>query len=370
MNRFALNVILKMFNYYSTKLTVSSESLIKNLEFFKSRISKKMQILAIIKANAYGYGDIQIAKILIENGINYFAVADFEEGVNLRKNGIKCPIMVLYPGKNNLSIILENCLEPTIYNEQMLDEIIEISKSKIKIHIKFDTGMNRYGIKENELQSIVDKIKKEKNIILGSIFSHMSSNKMEHQNFSINQMSCFNRIKSSVTNNFDYKIDTHILSSFGIPNFPNCPDSIVRIGFGLYNGILNNPLDQIGELSTQIAQIKNINRGDSVGYNLGFTATKKMKIAVLPIGYADGLQRSWGNGKLRFLYDKILVPVVGQISMDSCIVDITEVEKSKEGDNVILFGKNRSIFDLSKELETIPYEITAGLSKRIHRVFT
>ena len=369
MNRFVQNVILKMYNFYSTKLTVSCESLKKNVEFFKSKISKNTQILAIIKANAYGYGDIQIAERLIQNGINYFAVADFEEGVNLRKNGIKSPIMILYPGINNLNIILEHCLEPTIYSKNMLDEIIKISKSKIKIHIKVDTGMNRYGIKENELLTVISKLKEEKNIILGSIFSHMSSNKTEHQDFSIQQMSCFNRIKKLLTDNLDYKIDTHILSSFGALNFPDHSDTIVRIGFGLYNGVFKKTCSQIGELSTQIAQIKCIKPNESVGYNLGFVSTKEMKIAILPIGYADGLQRSWGNGKLRFLYNKTFVPVIGQISMDSCIVDVTQIQNAKEGDSLILFGKNRSIFELSKELHTIPYEITAGLSRRIHRIF-
>ncbi len=372
MSLYVLNVIRKMFdsNYYSTKLIVRDIFLKKNINFFRSKIPKRTKIIAVVKANAYGYGDISISNKLIENGIDYLAVADFEEGIRLRSHKINLPIMILYPSKNNLSIIVENCLEPTIYNERMLNAIIKLQNTKIKIHIKIDSGMNRYGITKEQVPLFIHKIKKSKNIIIGSIFSHLSSHKKEHHKYALSQINYFDKIKTIFLKEFSYKIDTHILSSYGIINFPKQSDSMVRIGFGLYNGVFDNKLNHIGELSSQIAQIKNLNKGDSVGYNRSFIASKKMRIAVIPLGYADGLQRSWGHGKLKFLYKNKLVPVLGEISMDSCIVDVSNVNKVEEGDKLILFGNKRSIFSLAKELETIPYEITAGLSKRIKRIFS
>ena len=371
MSHYVINVIKKMFNQncYSTTLTVRSDYLQKNINFFRSKISPKTKIIAIIKANAYGYGDINMANKLIDNNIDYFAVADFEEGIRLRSNGINLPIIILYPSKNNLKVIIENNLEPTIYSETMLNSIIELAQKKVKIHIKIDSGLNRYGIRENEVPLVIKKIKQKKTIVIGSVFSHLSSNSKEHRDYSKNQLTYFNNIKSIFLREFKYKIDTHILSSYGVINFPNQLDSMVRIGFGMYNGLLNYKLNHIGELRIQISQIKEINKGDSVGYNRAFISTKKMKIAVIPLGYADGLQRSWGNGKLKFLYKDKLFPVLGEISMDSCIIDITDCLQIKENDKLILFGNERSIFSLAKELQTIPYEITAGLSKRIKRVF-
>ena len=183
-------------NCYSTKLLVKSSYLKKNINFFRSKISKKTKIIAVIKANAYGYGDVNIANKLVDNGINYLAVADFEEGARLRNYNITVPIMILYPSKNNLRVIIQNSLEPTIYSEFMLNAIIEIATQKIKIHLKIDSGMNRYGISEDQVPRIIQKIKKSKNIIIGSIFSHLSSNNKEHKEYTLTQINCFNSINS------------------------------------------------------------------------------------------------------------------------------------------------------------------------------
>ena len=370
MNPYVINVI-KMFNNncYSTQLIIRGNYLKKNINFFRSKTSKKTKIIAVIKANAYGYGDIGIVNKLMDYGIDYLAVADFEEGIRLRNHNINLPIMILYPSKNNLNIIIKNYLEPTIYNELMLNALIKLATKKIKIHIKIDSGMNRYGIKKDQVPLFIKKIKKSNTIVIGSIFSHLSSNKKEHRKHAIHQIDSFNKIKKMFLKEFPYKIDTHILSSYGVINFSNETDTMIRVGFGIYNGVFNNQLNHIGQLYSHISQIKTINKGESIGYNRSFIASKKMKIAILPLGYADGLQRSWGNGKLKFLYKNKLVPVLGEICMDSCIIDVSNVSRVKEGDKLLLFGDKRSIFSLAKELQTIPYEITAGLSKRIKRIF-
>ena len=356
-------------NYYSTKLVIKESLLEKNINFFKSKIPLGTKIIAVIKANAYGYGDLEMACRLLTHNIAYLAVADFEEGIRLRKHNIKSPIMVLYPSKNNLDIIIENNLEPTIFSESMLDLILQKSEKTIKIHIKIDSGMGRYGIMEDRIRPVIKKIKGSKNIKIASIFSHLSSNSKEHRVFSNKQIDYFNKVRDLFSKQFVYKIDSHILSSYGLVNFQIQPHNMVRIGFGLYNGLDGHKLNHIGELYSQISQIKYLKKGNSVGYNRSFIARKKTKIGIIPLGYADGLQRSWGKGRLKFLYNNQFVPVLGEISMDSCVVDITNVNNAKEGDTVILFGDKRPIFDLAKELKTIPYEITAGLSKRIKRVF-
>ena len=367
-------------NLYGTRLYINFSQLEKNIKTI-NRAANDCEIIAMVKANAYGHGDIAISLKMEELGVNYFGVADFEEGIRLRDSGIKNSIIVMNPGVQNIGAVMDYNLEPVIYSNKILlalqDAICKndsICKTNpISIHLKINTGMNRWGFNKSEIPDLIDTLKNINTIKIKSIYSHLASSKnLKDDSFTYNQIQKFTNYTLKFQNSFKYTIKTHIHNSSGLIRFYNKNNSFqyARIGLALYGGMKDVNFEPIAELKCLVSQIRNIDKGDSVGYNRTFVAQDKMKIGLVPFGYADGLQRSWGNGKLRFLYDKILVPVVGQISMDSCIVDITEVEKSKEGDNIILFGKNRSIFDLSKELETIPYEITAGLSKRIHRVFT
>tara|TARA_B100000287_G_scaffold264224_1_gene248672 strand:- start:298 stop:1359 length:1062 start_codon:yes stop_codon:yes gene_type:complete len=347
---------------YTTTLSINKKNLIDNINFFKK---KKNKIIAMIKANAYGHGDIEIAKVLEQENIHLLGVADFEEGVRLRKQNIKSRIMVTAPTENNIEEIINYNMEPCIYNFKTLKKIKKIKRQSY-IHIKFNTGMNRFGFEYNDICPLFENINKNKKINLCSIFSHLAD--PENNDFTKKQINKFEEIKNKTKNLINNDVDYHIHNTKSYIHFQN-ENEIIRTGLGLYGYIENqSKMKPIAELTSKIIQIKEIKKDESVGYKNYFISKKNMKLGIIPIGYADGLKRNWSNGKLKFLIKNKLYPVVGLISMDSCIVDITN-SKIKEGERVIYFGKKRNICDLAKELETIPYEITACLSKRIKRTY-
>ncbi len=358
--------------YFSTRLEIKTNILKNNIDYLRTKIAKNTEIIAVLKANAYGFGDIMLAKKILKHGIKNIAVADFEEGIRLRKNGINSSIMIMYPGFNNLEPIISNNLEPTIYSLEMLDNLIFIAnkyKKKIFFHLKVDTGMSRYGFLQVEIEEAIQKIRMQKNLKIKTIFSHFSSSKSkEHVSFTKGQIEKFIIIKKIFEDRFSYKIKSHISNSHGLLNYKNENFDMVRVGFGLYYGFNNKYTSCIGELKSCISQIKLIKKGDVVGYNKKFIAKKNMKIGIVPMGYADGLRRSWGNNKLSFFKGNEFLRILGEISMDSCIVDLSSLKNINVGDEVILFGKSRNIFNLCSDLNIIPYELTACLSKRIRRV--
>jgi len=347
---------------YTTTLAINKKKLIDNINLFKK---KKNKIIAMIKANAYGHGDIEIAKILEKENIYLLGVADFEEGVSLRQQNIKSRIMVTTPTEDNIEEIINYNMEPCVYNFKTLTTLTKIKKQS-DIHIKFNTGMNRFGFEYNDIYNIFEYINKNKKINLRSIFSHLAD--PENNDFTKKQINEFEKIKNKIKVLVNKEIDYHIHNTKSYINFQN-ENEIIRTGLGLYGYIKNqNKIKPIAELTSKIIQVKEIKKNESVGYKKSFISKKNMKIGIIPIGYADGLKRNWSNGKLKFLIKDKLYPVIGLISMDSCLVDITN-SKIEEGESVIYFGEKRNICDLAKELETIPYEITACLSKRIKRTY-
>tara|TARA_A100001011_G_scaffold205880_1_gene214003 strand:+ start:178 stop:1290 length:1113 start_codon:yes stop_codon:yes gene_type:complete len=364
---------------YSTRLYIHCENLAHNINKLYTKNSNQ-RIIAMIKANAYGHGDIIMAKKMEEYGIQYFGVADFEEGIRLRQNDIESPIMVMNPASNNLSKILDYDLEPVIYNQTLLNELVRIISLKsnkkfisnpCQIHIKFNTGMNRWGFNFSEINSIVDVLSKYNNICVKSIYSHLASASNKNDDvFTHKQLNLFNAIRLSFCKFFDYKINTHIYNSAGFLRFKN-PDAFnyCRIGLALYGSMMDRDLKPISELKCPVSQIRIIQKNEAVGYNLKYMSIKKMKIGVIPFGYADGLQRQWGDGVLNFFYKGKLIPTIGNISMDSCAVDLSNINDISEGNDLLYFGIERPIWELAKELNTIPYEITATLSKRIKRIY-
>ena len=360
-----MNSIKMKNNLYNTTLIIDTKKIISNINFFKSN-NKNIKIIAMIKANAYGHGDIEIAKILEKENIYMLGVADFEEGIRLREKNIKSKIMVTAPTKNNIQEVINHNLEPCIYNFEILEEIIKINK-KINIHIKFNTGMNRFGFDNNDINTCIEKIINNKNIHISSIFSHLANSNNKNDLFSIKQINRFTKINKIFNEIFKYKIDAHIHNTEGYISLNN--NNIIRIGLGIYGYTKTYPeIKPISELKSHIIQIRKIKKNESIGYNRSFIAKKNMKIGIIPIGYADGIKRDWGNGKLKFLIKNKLYPVVGVVSMDSCMINITNT-KIKEGEEVFYFNEKRNICELAKDLNTIPYEITSSLSKRIKRIY-
>jgi alanine racemase len=362
---------------YGTRLYVNFSHLKYNIGYIK-KLAKNLKIIAMIKANAYGHGDIAIARTLQALDIDYFGVADFEEGIRLRNHNITLPIMVMNPGVNNISAIIENNLEPVIYSNSIFSTLIEYMKNSqkdirnnVRVHIKINTGMNRWGVNLSDIPIVINKLASQKNIAIGSVYTHLASAENEHDDtFTKHQINELIKAQEVFQKEFNHPVKTHISNTSAfLRNFESNRLNYMRIGLLIYGGIEHKLLKPIAELKCPISQIREIEKGDSVGYGRNFIAESKLKIGVLPFGYADGLQRAWGNGVLKFYFQNQLIPTVGNISMDSCVVDLSGIDNISVGDDVIYFGEKRPIWDLANELDTIPYEITSTLSRRIKRIY-
>ena len=363
---------------YGTRLYVNYSHLNYNISYIKKQ-AKNVKIIAMVKANAYGHGDIAISRTLQALDIvDYFGVADFEEGVRLRNHDITVPIMVMNPGLNNISAIIENNLEPVIYNNSIFSKLIEYMKNtnknlqdNVRVHIKINSGMNRWGFNSSDIPVFIQKLVGQKNITLGSVYTHLASAENKKDDvFTKHQINELIKAQKLFQKEFNYPINTHISNTSAfLRNFESNQLNYMRTGLLIYGGIEHKLLKPIAELKCPILQIREIEAGDSVGYGRNFIAQSNLKIGVLPFGYADGLQRAWGNGVLKFYFQSQLVPTVGNISMDSCIVDLSAIDNISVGDDVIYFGEKRPIWDLANELDTVPYEITSTLSRRIKRVY-
>jgi alanine racemase len=352
---------------HETILYVDLKQLEKNFFYLKSLLQKDTKTIAVVKAHAYGLGDVEISKKLESVGVDALWVADFEEGVNLRKNGIKIPIIVANPGAKSYQTIIDNQLEPVIYNLRLLSTYID-NKTPLNIHIKLNSGMNRYGFDSAELDELILLLQGNPFLKVSSICSHLSSSNDQNKDaFSKTQIRLFEENYHKIQQGIGYPTDTHILNSNGVLRL-DINDNAVRLGVALYGISDNSNLKQICSLHSTISQIRNIESGASVGYQNAFTATKKMKIALIPIGYADGINRKLGKGLGTVLIDNKPCTIIGQVSMDSLMVDVSNTN-AQEGDKVILFDSQLNLQKIATDLETIPYEIMATLNRRIKRIY-
>jgi len=312
--------------------------------------------------------------VLEFNRIDYLAVAYADEGVTLRKAGIKLPIMVMNPETTSFEQILQNNLEPEIYNFFILDHLIKTCNGeKVSIHIEVDCGMNRLGFDEMEVEQLIACIKQNPNIRLRSVFAHLAaSEEKKHDEFTHEQISKFKRISEKVATAFDYPVLKHILNSSGVVRFPEAQFDMVRLGIGLYgvdpSAKIQKQLQQIGTLKTVISQLREIKNYETVGYSRKGKVVHDSKIATVAIGYADGLNRRLGNGKGFMLVNGKHAQIIGSICMDMTMLDVTNID-CKEGDEVIVFGKEIDINDIADKVGTIPYEILTSVSQRVKRVY-
>jgi len=357
-----------MTNTHETILYINLNTLESNYNFLKSKLSQDVKIIAVVKAYAYGLGDIEISKHLDQLGVYAFWVADFEEGVQLRKAGITRPIIVANPGFKSINTIIEYQLEPVIYNDRLLD-LYANQKKSISIHLKFNTGMNRYGFDQENIDSLIEKINANTHLKVESICSHLSSsNDQSKDEFSKQQLIAFNEICHSLEHALGKKIPSHIMNSNGAIRFNADSSEWVRIGIALFGGLEVPNLTQIFSLKSVISQTRHIQKGQSVGYQNSFVAEKDMQIAIIPVGYADGLNRKLGNQNGQVFIKDSPCRIVGDISMDSFIADISNVN-ALEGEAVTIFSPKYSVSKLANDLDTIPYEIMATLNRRIKRIY-
>lgn len=360
---------------HETTLEVNLNHLVHNLNYFRSKLKPGTRMMCMVKAFAYGSGSIEIARTLQHHRVDYLAVAVADEGAELRHAGIHIPIAVMNPEKSVFDLLFEHQLEPEIYSFRLLKEFITAAARRgiqsYPIHIKLDSGMHRLGFDPAELPQLVELLQHHTEVSVKSVFSHLAgSDSPTLDSFTLQQAEVFIQGAAQLQKAFSYPVMRHLLNSAGIERFGEYQLEMVRLGIGHY-GISALPevtLPQVCSLKTIILQIKDIPVGETVGYNRNGKVTKPTRIAILPIGYADGFDRKLSNGVGEVLIGGKRVPVIGNVSMDLITVDISNVD-AREGDPVEVFGEEITITEIASKIGTIPYEILTGISRRVKRVY-
>ena len=360
-----------------TVLEIDLKALKHNFEFLKSKLQPHTKFLAVVKAFAYGSDANEIAKHLQDLQADYFAVAYMSEGIALRKAGITQPILVLHPQTVNFKSLIEHCLEPSIYSSKILKAFIAVAsaekQSNYPVHIKFNTGLNRLGFNEYDVDTVVSELNSTASVKAKSIFSHLAASEdLNEKTFTIHQIETFKSIAKHFTKQIGYKPMRHMCNTSGVLNYPDAHFDMVRCGIGLYgfgnSEKENKHLKPISTLKTIISQIHTITQGDSVGYNRAFKSDTIIRTATLPIGHADGIGRQYGNGKGFVIIEGQKAPIIGNVCMDMIMVNVTNID-CKEGDDVIIFSKNATAEQLATSIQTISYELLTSISQRVKRVF-
>jgi alanine racemase len=365
---------------HETVLEINLDALTFNLNYYRSKLPENTKVMAMVKAFSYGSGGFEIANVLQFHHTDYLTVAYADEGVELRKAGIKLPIMVMNPEEYAFDTMIKHQLEPEIFSFRALKLLQKAIRQNalplnkpVKVHLKIDTGMHRLGFSEDDLDELITKIKKSPLILLQSVFSHLAaSDKPEFDDFTHKQITRFKQMGEKISGNFEHKILLHILNSAGISRFPEACFDMVRLGIGLY-GVLSTETDKgklqnVTVLKSALAQIKQLKKGESTSYNRSFIAPSDMTIGIVSLGYADGLMRRLGNRNASLWIMKKPAPIIGDICMDMCIVDLTGI-RTHEGDDVIVFDDNHPVSELAKSAGTIPYELLSRISRRVKRVY-
>jgi alanine racemase len=362
---------------HETVLEINLNAMSHNLNFYKSKLSPSIKLMVMVKAFSYGNGGFEVAKLLSHHKVDYLGVAFADEGISLKNAGISLPIMVLNPENTSFNAIIQHQLEPEIYSIKGLTAFLKIAEQKklnnYPIHIKLDTGMHRLGFEEKNIEELIAKLKDNKRVQVKSVLSHLAtSDDITLIDFTLSQIKLFEELSSKIILELGINPIRHILNTSGISNFPQAQYDMVRLGIGLY-GVSNDDEEQkllqsVGTLKSIISQIRTIEAGESVGYGRRFVAEKQTKIATIPIGYADGISRHWGNGAGYVVIKNKKALIVGSICMDMLMVDITDIE-CKEGNEVIIFGENPTVTYMANQLGTIPYEIMTSISSRVKRIF-
>lgn len=359
---------------HGTLLEINLDALTANLNFYRSKLSRSTKLMVMVKAFAYGSGGLEVANLLQYHQVDYLGVAYTDEGVTLRKGGIRLPIMVMNPSVDTFEKLTLFDLEPEIYSFRILEQYVRYLKgSKSGIHIKLDTGMRRLGFTIDEIDELCELLLLNPNLEVKSMFSHLAgADQPEHNEYSIQQANLFNKMSTEIIKKLGYSPIRHLLNSPGILRFPEYHFDMVRLGIGLYGLEANNQdqdqLQSISSLRTIISQIKTVKAGETVGYGRKGKAKSDMTIATIAIGYADGFSRSFSNGNGEVWINGVKAPVIGNVCMDMTMVDVTGIEVS-EGDEVEVFGPHISIRELADQVDTIPYEILTNVSQRVKRVF-
>lgn len=361
---------------HETILEVNLDALVDNLNYYKSHLKPETKVVCMIKAFGYGAGSYEIAKTLQERGVDYLAVAVADEGAELRKAGITMPIIVMNPEMSSFRTLFSYRLEPEIYSFNLLRALLaegeKLGVSGYPIHIKIDSGMHRLGFTENQIDELSALLQSQIVLMARSVFSHLAgSDEMQHDDYTLQQAETFNRCADKIQAASKHKVMRHLLNTAGITRFSQYQGDMVRLGLGLY-GV--SPIDEnrglrpVSTLKTNILQIHEYEAGTTIGYGRHGVLTRRSRIAAIPIGYADGIDRRLGNGNCEVLINGYRASTIGNICMDICMIDVTDIN-CEEGDRVEIFGEELPVQELAQRLDTIPYEILTSISTRVKRVY-
>ena len=350
--------------------------MVANLNHYRSMLRHpETKMICMVKAAAYGAGSYEIAKTLQEHHVDYLAVAVADEGSELRKAGITSSIIIMDPELTSFKTMFDYKLEPEVYNFHLLDALIKAAEKEgitnFPIHVKLDTGMHRLGFSVDEIPLLIRRLKSQNAVIPRSVFSHfVGSDSAQFDFFTRQQIELFEKGSQELQEAFSHKILRHICNTAGIERFPGAQFDMVRLGIGLYgvSPIDNSIINNVSTLKTTILQIRDVPGEDTVGYSRMGHLTRPSRIAAIPIGYADGLNRHLGRGNAYCLVNGKKAPYVGNICMDVCMIDVTDID-CREGDKAVIFGDDLPITKLSDKLGTIPYEVLTSISNRVKRVY-
>jgi len=360
---------------HETILEINLNALVDNLNYYRNKLKPETKMVCMVKASAYGAGSFEIAKTLEDHRVDYLAVAVADEGADLRKAGIGSSIIIMNPELTAFKTMFDYKLEPEVYSFHLLEELIKAAEregvSNFPIHIKIDTGMHRLGFAPDEMPRLVDRLHRQSAVIPRSVFSHLVGSDSERfDSFTRRQIETFEKAAAALQSGFSHKILRHICNTAGIERYPGVQFDMVRLGIGLYgiDPFTNRILHNISTLKTTILQIHDVPADETVGYSRKGVLERDSRIAAIPIGYADGLNRHLGNGHGYCLVNGKKAPYVGNICMDVCMIDVTDID-CKEGDKAVIFGDELPVTVLSDLLDTIPYEILTSVSNRVKRVY-
>ena len=356
---------------HQTVLEVNLSALADNVKYFRSLLQPRTFVMAMVKASSYGCGGFEVAQALEQNRLaDYLTVAFTDEAVLLRNNGITLPIVVVTPEKEALEKMIEYGLEPVVHN---FDTLSMVADSGLKIHIKLDTGMHRLGFEEREMDALTDFLKSRPDLHIASVFSHLAcADAPEEDPFTMKQLERFESLSKRILSLRDYRILRHICNSAATARFPQAHYDMVRLGIGMYgigyDSAIGKHLRYVHRLQSRLSEIRTIEKGESVSYMRRFTAERTTRIGVIPIGYADGLNRHLSERGFKVWLNGSMVPIVGSICMDMCMLDLGDLE-ARVGDRVVVFGEENPVENMAEALDTIPYEIFTSVSQRIKRVY-
>lgn len=362
---------------HDTILEVNLDAIVHNFNYFRSKLKPGTGLVAMIKASAYGAGAVEVAKTLQAQGASYLAVAVIDEGIELRKAGITMPIVVLNPVTTNYRALFRHNLEPSVFSLRELDILIEEARKAgmkdFKAHIKLDTGMHRVGFIEKELPALIERLNETEQLTVASVFSHLATADCpDEKEYTRMQLDSFARMSDYIVENLNYTVKRHILNTAGIISFPESQYDMVRLGIGLY-GIgpmgKDGNLRPVSALKTTIISLKKWEAGTTIGYARRGRLDRDSVIATLPIGYADGIDRRLSRGNTSFIVRGVECPTVGNICMDQCMIDVTDVPDVRIGDEVEIFGQNIPVEKIAEILDTIPYEVLTSVSPRVRRIY-